>query len=292
MIIPELNILLDTDGSASISSSVITNTLYKYMGTSSFSIVGIKTGSINYGSSTFGSNVLSYNLNSNYYTTLTNNDTQTIITKNGLIKDTIYSNNRTTFRDRVYTGPYPFAIEIERSGSNNEFGSVHFSRNDGNIKPEISTSFLLQKPITYHVVCQKTGSQLEIYLDGSLVSSGSDYSDIPINITGSLGDTQTLSDTFIGMLGSSKQGFKGTIDEVKICNSAIDSGSIMILAQNELSGSYNYIIGNVFYEFGLLTIACPSSHYSDFIKNVEAPLIPTGSDDLLDGGINSMLLFN
>lgn len=253
----DINIHLDNFGDITVSGSDIMNILYKLYPTSSFSIIGIKPQLCYVGTSSYNNSTdtLSYSLNDNSYYTLINNDKQTLITKNGLAKKTIQKNNRTEIVDVQTDSKYPFSIELEHSGSDNAY--LKFSRSDGNLKPEIYSN-LLQSNKFYHFVCQKTGSQLEIYIDGILISTGSDYSNIPFNIIGSIGDTHNECDTFIGSLGGYSKMYSGSIDELKIYNKALNTNQVSVLANNELSGSYDYVVGNVFYDYGILTINEPT----------------------------------
>lgn len=292
MIINDLNIslILNEYGTGSLNGNDLINTIYKLTGTSSFSILGIKP-SLTYtkGSSSYNGNIIQYELNPYEYNKYTDRTNQTIITKNGLYTLNKYNDNRTIPTDIEYTGPYPFAIEIERSGSN--YGKLKFSRYDGKLKTEISMSnYDLIHTVNYHVIAQKTGSNLELYLNGNCIASGSDYSNLDFNIDGAIGDTHNICDVFIGQLGNGSQTLKGSVDEVKIFNRALTINEANKLAQNELSGSYNYNVGNVFYEYGLLTIISPSSEYNDFIKNSEYINQPSQSDYILNGGINNQLI--
>ena len=254
-----INIYLDSLSSASFSGSEIPIAMSKLYPTNSYSFIGIKNqagylkGSASYDS---GTDILNYNLNPYEYTLNTDNNTQTIITKNGLSKRIKYtSNKQSEYKDVKYIGQYPFAIELTHIDSSSAY--LKFSRYDGQLKPEI-TSSVLQMNTLHHFICQKTGSNLEMYIDGLLVSSGSDYSNIDFTLTGSLGETRTDSDTFIGSLGGYQQIFTGNVDELKIFNNPLTTVQAYGLATNEISGSYNWIVGNVFYEKGLITIASPT----------------------------------
>lgn len=252
-----INIHLNSFGSSSISGSDILQAMYKAQPNNSYSIVGIKSNQTYIGSASYDTttDVFNYNMFDNIYQDSINNDNQTIIAKNGILRKTIQNNNRTEIVDVKTNSKYPFSIELEHSSSDNAY--LKFSRSDGNLKPEIISN-LLTNGSFYHFVCQKTGSQLEMYINGTLISSGSDYSNIPFNIIGGIGDTHNDCDTFIGSLGGYSQMYNGSLDELKIYNRPLTINQIAVLATNELSGSYEYVIGNVFYDCGIITVNQPN----------------------------------
>lgn len=288
----ELNIIADQYGSSSISGSDFLTDVYNMTGTGSLHIVGILTGSNDRGNLIYdtASGMLNYVMKSSDYITLMTRTTQTLITKYGLEKKVQYKDTTTKLIDVAKTGPYPYAIEIERSGSLQ--ARLKFSRFDGGMKPEVISNTVLEVPYTYHFVCQKTGSNLEIYINGELDNSGSDYSNIAFNELNSIGDTHNKNDLFIGQRGDGIQTFMGALDEIKILNTPISSDQIRTFANAEMSGSYNYIVGNVFYEYGLMTIISPSAPYANFINQKQITPQPSQSDYRLDGGRNYSVMDN
>ena len=286
-----INILTNDLGTGSVSQDIILREIYNQTGTSSLSLIGFETHS-NYTRCDYTydalNNTIDYLIKPTELLELQDRTIQTLIAKNGLKVVTTYENNRTIYNDVILNEPYPFNIEIEKSGSN--FGLLKFSRFDGINKPEITSNVYLEAPYTYHFICQKTGSQLEMYIDGVLISSCSDYSDIDVNVSGGLGDTHNTCELFIGQNGDGKKAFKGSLDEIKILNKALTPTQTLKLAQNELTGSYNYIVGNVFYEYGLITIACPNRSYSPFTKQTPITPVVSSSDYVLDGGVNIELI--
>jgi hypothetical protein len=112
-----------------------------------------------------------------------------------------------------------------------------------------------------HVLFNKTGSKLELYVNGQLNASSS------INIED--GFTQNEADIFIGSLGldntrNAKNAFSGALDEIMIFNKGLNSDEALQLA---FTGSMNLmttntnVIGNVFYEHGLIVISDPRPKY-------------------------------
>lgn len=287
-----LNILANESGSFNIDANDIIDSINAQINTSSFTVIGVSTGS-NFarGIPIFNSAsyAISYSLTPQELGLITDRTHQTIIAKNGLKVETTYQNNNTIFNDVIFNGPYPFNIEVERSGSN--YGNLKFSRYDGNLKAEITSSIILEAPYNYHFICQKTGSNLEMYIDGILIASGTDYSNIPLNTIGAISDTHNLCDLFIGQNGDGTKALRGSVDEIKISSLPLTSIQANVLANTELSGSYNYIVGNAYYEYGLLTITAPNSQYRQFIQQTPYNPQPTQSSNVLDGGINNQLIF-
>jgi hypothetical protein len=267
-------------------SDIINNYKLQNSLTSSYTLVGYLTSSYNRASMSYDTitHNINYNIKPYDEQQLTNTDKQTIITKNGLMIKPLIKNNITDLVDIESYGPYPFAIEVDRSSGS---AILNFSRYDGKNKIELTSSISIPEKETHHFICQKTGSYLEMYIDGVLVGNINDLSEISMFETGSLGDTHNQCDLFIGALGKNKQYLNGVVDELKIFDKSLTQNQANILAQNELSGSYNYIVGNVFYEYGILTIASPTPHYENFIKQI--PYNPV-QDYILDGGRNVNLI--
>lgn len=111
-----------------------------------------------------------------------------------------------------------------------------------------------------HILFQKTGSNMELYLNGQFIGSKR----LPP------GQTQNRTDLFIGSYGSSTfendaiNGFKGAIDEFFIFNKALNQKEI---TQLSFTGSLNLmstntnIVGNVFYDYGIIVLSDPRPKY-------------------------------
>lgn len=98
-----------------------------------------------------------------------------------------------------------------------------------------------------HVVCQKSGSQLQIFINGSTETSDPLINNIPIKNT---------SPIFLGATNlSNLNAFTGILDEVRFYNKALTTTEILYLSFLE---DYNYTamqtnkVGNVFYEDGII----------------------------------------
>lgn len=147
---------------------------------------------------------------------------------------------------------YPFDIYIE-SGSN----KLICRQSNGSIISVVTSSIM--PGAKTHIVVQKTGSNFELYLNGNVTSTAT----LPS------GNTNNLSDIFIGSLGldSNKNGvsgYQGSIDEFFIFNKGLNSSEILQLSSTNVSSSMSTntnIVGNVFYEHGIVVLSDPRPKY-------------------------------
>jgi hypothetical protein len=128
--------------------------------------------------------------------------------------------------------------------------SLTVKRYDGKNTPSMSIS-INNLNQNYHIVYQKTGSNLEIYRDGTLISTVADTTVNKVSNTNSI---------FIGARGysltsmASQSPFSGSIDEVRIYEKSLTQAEITSLSTltntNYLALQTNKV-GNVFYEQGI-----------------------------------------
>lgn len=165
-------------------------------------------------------------------------------------------------------GKYPYRLCISNDQHANP-GKIIALRNNGTNEVIIMSSSSLNDNAYHHVIFQKSGSNLELYIDGLLESSASDFcSDTynTCNATINNLDVNNDSDIFIASDGDDTHAFTGIIDYTKIYSSAFISGSISEIAALAISGTFDERIGNVFYEQGMLTITSPEEKYKDSLK--------------------------
>ena len=191
---------------------------------------------------------------------------------------------------KVYTGDvnynssqYPFDIYFP-SGSGIPANQIYCKNSNGNKITIVSGTFTTNTE--NHVVLQKTGSIFQLYIGGALVNQATLPSD---------GNFYNNSDLFIGSLvldsnGNGYNSFKGTFDEFFIFNKGLTQNEINQLAD---TGSFSMttntnVVGNVFYEHGLIVISDPRPKYSstgssatfnNFIYNKNTGLTPTNYFD-------------
>lgn len=149
------------------------------------------------------------------------------------------------------TNQYPFDISY-----NNSLQKISFRQSSDINTVEVLSSTI--SPETWnHVLCQKTGSSYQIWLNGTLDSQ----------ITGSIvNDVGNENIFFIGGSPNNSSCFHGSLDEIRIYDTAISSDRIPYLADNSLNAGYAYQtsrVGNVFYGSGFVVISDPRPKYAN-----------------------------
>jgi hypothetical protein len=161
------------------------------------------------------------------------------------------------------TPQYPFKIEL--SGSNQIVFTVAGSTSL-NVKlastASVSSSW-------NHVVCQKTGSTLEMYFNGILHASAS--SNLLVNTYSTFTASARIDNTqpvMIGGYSDSSYNLQGSLDEIRIYNKALTSAEVGYLADRTEGGTMlqTNIVGNVFSKQGLIVISSADYRYNDILK--------------------------
>lgn len=194
--------------------------------------------------------------------------------------------------NKVYTGDvnynagqYPFDIYFYSGSTPVGMNQRLICKNsNGNVVSTLSSSFFVNTE--NHIVLQKTGSLFQLYVGGTLVQQTTLPSD---------GNFYNNADLFIGSLGLNSAGngynsFKGTFDEFFIFNKGLTQSEI-----NQLSNTGSFtmvtntnVVGNVFYEHGLIVISDPRPDYissgsirtfNNFIYDKNTGIVPTNYFD-------------
>ena len=163
------------------------------------------------------------------------------------------------------TSQYPFNIEL--SGSNQVIFNVGAT---GLLQGQITSSTDVSSSWT-HVVCQKTGSKLELYVNGTRHSTGSfnflqsnfnQYRNSPVNIS------NTSSLKIGGYTGSNH--LEGYLDEIRIYNKGLTTSEISTLADRNEGGGMlqTNIVGNIFAEKGFAVISTPDYRFNNLITSL------------------------
>ena len=172
---------------------------------------------------------------------------------------------------------FPFEIYMKS-------GSIYFDRSDGDKTVSInalatSSGFTgnISSPsgsikTVSHILCQKTGSNLEIYVNGGLKASGSDITD----------QTQNTANIYIGTKGNISKNdsgenhqvhrfYNGTLNNINIWDKSFNINEIANISSSINASPY---IGNMFYHNGFATITHPN--YQD----IDLPQAPPTYYDL------------
>ena len=147
---------------------------------------------------------------------------------------------------------YPYDIYYD---SSTKF--IYCSRNDSKFSNTVSASLNIISGSTgqTHILYQKTGSNLQLYINNSLICSTVD------NITGIINNN---SDIYLGSLGLNRNIYSGSIDELRIYDTSLNSlqrTSISQLTNAQPTAFQTNVVGNVFYEQGLIVYS-PLNKYA------------------------------
>ena len=161
------------------------------------------------------------------------------------------------------TPQYPFKIELDQS-SYLEYtiaGSTSF-------KSVISSIAVIDTASYTHVVCQKTGSTMEIWVNGVLDNSITNTllidTNSPFTASARIDNTDPL---YIGGFENDAN-LTGSIDEIRIFNRALTATQIGYLADRSEGGSFMQTnhVGNVFDKQGIAIISTPDYRFHNILN--------------------------
>jgi hypothetical protein len=159
----------------------------------------------------------------------------------------------------IYGGAtnYPFDIRIYNETADASYKhKLEFSQKSGNTLLSV-TSSAISESIWNHIVCQKSASYYQIWVNGIL--SG--------EISGSIStNTSNENKFYIGGNGTQSGSFSGYLDEIRVYNKGLTTEQISYLGDNSFSTGYAYQtarIGNVFYKHGMIVVSDPRPKYWD-----------------------------
>ena len=161
------------------------------------------------------------------------------------------------------TPQYPFNIEL--SGSNQLLFSAAGSNT---FIAQISSSAFVSSSWA-HIVCQKTGSELQMYIDASIHSSASSNLllsefNTPFTASARIDNEDPLK---IGGYGTDTGNLHADLDEIRIFNKALTQAQITSLSDRSEGGGMLQTnrVGNVFNKQGLVVISSPDYRYNDIL---------------------------
>jgi len=161
------------------------------------------------------------------------------------------------------TPQYPFKIELDQS-SYLEYtiaGSTTF-------KSAISSIAVIDTASYTHVVCQKTGSTMEIWVNGVLDNSITNTllidTNSPFTASARIDNTEPL---YVGGFENDAN-LTGSIDEIRIFNRALTATEIGYLADRSEGGSFMQTnhVGNVFDKQGIAIISTPDYRFHNILN--------------------------
>ena len=203
-------------------------------------------------------------------------DYVTLITKTGL-SNISKLNNATGQYFKEYSNKgvndiYPYKIELknthfQKNGKDIEFcetnkiNTLIVRRSDGKSSAVIESTLPLSPLVDNHIVLEKSGDNLNLWINGRLDNT----------VVDKLGCTDNKSDIFFGddglgwVTGSNISQttpypvtpFSGSLDEVRFYNTALTENQVLSLYDNSWKESTAYqdnVVGNTFYEQGLLSL--------------------------------------
>jgi len=165
------------------------------------------------------------------------------------------------------TPQYPFKIYI--SGSAGSTRTMYFKiAGSTTFTQQISSSFTADN--WHHVVCQKSGSVMQMYVDANLITSASSRlltaNNSPFTASARIDNQESIS---IGGYNTLTQNFSGYLDEIRIYNKALTSTEVGYLADRTEGGTLlqTNIVGNVFSKHGLAVITSPDYRFNNILTS-------------------------
>ena len=188
-------------------------------------------------------------------------DSNVLISKRGVNDKLVYSKatrKREVVEEDRTLNRYPFDLEVlnNNAGIENN-GKVRFRRSDG-VTTYASASATQFTGSQFHIVAQKSGSHLELWVNGTREIQSLD----PVP-----NEVKNFSKLMFGSLNRNLEyALSGSIDEVRIYNYGLNETAIKSLANNHfLSGSayQTSVAGNIFYKAGQAVISSTMPKYQN-----------------------------
>jgi len=161
------------------------------------------------------------------------------------------------------TPTYPFRLEL--SGSNQLLFTVAGS---DRFKTIITSSAQVSSSWT-HVVCQKSGSYMQMYINGSLHSSATTPLFVvptsPLSASARIDNRDALK---IGGFSTNSSNLQGYLDEVRIFNKSLSASQISSLSDRTEGGTalQTQYVGNVFTKQGIIVFSSADYRINNMIK--------------------------
>ena len=197
-----------------------------------------------------------------------------IVSKRGTQKDygTTNKGEQILRRRNIGSSNFPFDLEVynQEAGSNN--GKVRISLSNGITRILTSSTTKINDNEPHHICFNKTGSHMELWVDGVKEATGS------LPTSGSIDNItmRGISNSYDVLLGSrfiSDGGFdkfsdfaslSGSLDEFRMYNKGLTESEIKGLANNDYVTGSAYqtdTVGEVFYNHGVMVVSDPRPKY-------------------------------
>jgi hypothetical protein len=156
------------------------------------------------------------------------------------------------------TPQFPFKIELDTSSCINftVAGSTEF-------RTRITSSISVDT-MQHHIVCQTSGSSMQLWIDGILHSSAS--SELLIDSISPLSASARIDNTHSVFIGGFKNsnGLTGKLDEIRIYNKTLTSTQIGYLSDvdDDFTFKQTNCVGNVFSKQGLVVLSTPDYRFN------------------------------
>lgn len=158
---------------------------------------------------------------------------------------------------------YPFKIELTSTGK-----IKYSASSNSTLKNSITSSVL---PAGWnHVVCQKSGSYMQLYLNETLITSSINSAFIkntsPTSNSGQINNSNSL---YIGGFSPNSSCLTADLDEIRVFNTNLNLNSIRALNNRSETGSLlqTNVVGNIFYNHGLIVLSSPNYIYNNLINS-------------------------
>lgn len=219
----------------------------------------------------------------------TSDDYNWLVSKNGTYRDYIVDNSSYQVQQRrnIATSIYPFDLKVYNQRST-EYGKVIASISDGLNTTEITSSTVFNDSTQHHIVFNKTSTNLELWVDGTMEASSSlSFNGQVWNEYDIVFGSRYLSDAGNDIVSSGFNALSGSMDEIRMYNTSLSSTEIGLLASNDYTSGSAYqtdVVGEVFYKSGIICISDPRPKYKNmFMGKTGNWDYPTG---LTDYGFN------
>lgn len=156
---------------------------------------------------------------------------------------------------------YPFNITYVPTGFGG--GDIYCTQATGGTVTSLTAPAYESASNKFHLTLTKSGSAFQLYINGTLMDSDT----LPV------GNIHNSADIFLGSLGldvngNAVNGFRGSIGEFFFFNKGLSQSEISQLAYDAdgalLMSTNTNIVGNVFYEHGVVVITDPRPKYSKY----------------------------